>query len=183
MVEWMRENLGWKTVLIVGVIYAILLSMPFFHGVELAWLVILIFGKEAIIVFYLFTIIGLCWSFAVGRWLEGSWLTARYDLKNLNLRFSRRIDSLSQKINGVAIFKIARPSSKKFLFHSRYVILAILVNIPGNAIIGGGGGIALLCGMNRSFSLRGFIITIALAVSPVPILLFLGLIQVENLIA
>lgn len=34
----------------------------------------------------------------------------------------------------------------------RYVALAVLLNIPGNVVIGGGGGIAFAAGMTRLFS-------------------------------
>jgi hypothetical protein len=64
-----------------------------------------------------------------------------------------------------------------FLFNSRYFIIAILINLPGNTIIGGGGGIALLCGM------KGFILTIAIASSPIPLLLLFGMIQIETLLS
>jgi len=49
------------------------------------------------------------------------------------------------------------------------------VNLPGNILIGGGGGISLIAGASRLFSLPGFLTTIALAVSPLPLaILFFG---------
>jgi hypothetical protein len=59
-----------------------------------------------------------------------------------------------------------------FLRH-RYLSLAIVVNIPGNIIIGGGGGIALMAGISRVYSLTGFLVTLAIGVSPVPIAVLL----------
>jgi len=49
----------------------------------------------------------------------------------------------------------------------RYLALAVLLNVPGNAVIGGGGGIAMLVGMTRLFSFPAYIATVVLAVSPV----------------
>ena len=60
-----------------------------------------------------------------------------------------------------------------FLIRHRYLALAILVNLPGNILIGGGGGIALVAGASKLFSTLGFIITIAFAVSPVPLAILL----------
>lgn len=175
--EWARERLGWKMVVIAGIIYAILLSIPFFPGVELAWLVILLFGKQAAPVFYVFTILGLCWSFFVGRWLERSWLTARFDLDALKSVFSHRIDTLQWKVSQLIPTGLRAKAPTHLITRPRYIILAILVNLPGNSIIGGGGGIAFMCGANRAFNWKGFILTIALAVSPVPILIITGLIS------
>ena len=68
---------------------------------------------------------------------------------------------------------------KSYLLRYRYIAIAILVNLPGNYVLGGGGGISIACGTNRRNSWKGFFVTIVLAVSPVPILVYLGIIQVE----
>jgi hypothetical protein len=48
-----------------------------------------------------------------------------------------------------------------------------------SAFIGGGGGISLTCGISRRISWKKFLLTIILAVLPVPLLAFLGVIQLE----
>jgi len=45
----------------------------------------------------------------------------------------------------------------------------VALNIPGNYVIGGGGGIALIAGVSRVYSIPGFLLTILLAVAPVPL--------------
>lgn len=59
------------------------------------------------------------------------------------------------------------------LIRYRYIAVAVALNIPGNAVIGGGGGISLMAGMSRLFSFPGFLMTLAIAVSPVPILILI----------
>jgi hypothetical protein len=59
------------------------------------------------------------------------------------------------------------------LLRHRYLALAIVLNLPGNIVIGGGGGIALMAGASRLYSVPAFLITTALAVSPVPIAILL----------
>ncbi|MGA1369426.1 MAG: hypothetical protein ACO394_13000, partial [Blastocatellia bacterium] len=44
------------------------------------------------------------------------------------------------------------------------VVLAVALNMPGNAMIGGGGGIAMLAGMSGLFALPVFVMVIAIAV-------------------
>ena len=50
------------------------------------------------------------------------------------------------------------------------------------SIMGGGGGIGLLCGLGRTFGWKGFVGTVVLAVSPVPILAAIGVLQLEPLL-
>jgi hypothetical protein len=47
------------------------------------------------------------------------------------------------------------------------------LNVPGNGLVGGGGGIAFMVGMSGLFSLNGYILTLLIAVAPVPLLFYL----------
>ena len=60
------------------------------------------------------------------------------------------------------------------------LVLGILFNLPGNSVLGGGGGIALICGMSRLFKWQWFLLTVILVTAPVPLLAFFGLIQLET---
>jgi hypothetical protein len=48
----------------------------------------------------------------------------------------------------------------------------VLINVPGNAVIGGGGGLAFAAGMSGVFSVPAFLLTVAIAVLPVPLAIF-----------
>ncbi len=179
---WLQANLGSKALLIGGIAYMFLLSIPFFPGVELGWLMILFFGKTGVILIYLFTLCGLTLSFIIGRCFEKSWLTSWLDVKSLRSLFNERSTLVTKRWNILIPQQSSNLHFQDYFLRYRYIILAILINTPGNAIIGGGGGIAFICGMNRSFSWQGFILTITLATAPLPILLYLGFIQIETLI-
>jgi hypothetical protein len=56
----------------------------------------------------------------------------------------------------------------------RFLLIPLLLNLPGNAVIGGGGGIAMLAGFSRLFSFPVFVAMTAVAVSPVPLLIILS---------
>jgi len=60
------------------------------------------------------------------------------------------------------------------LLRYRYVALAVAINTPGNVILGGGGGLALMAGLSRLFSPLPFLLTVLIAVLPVPLLFFVG---------
>jgi hypothetical protein len=63
------------------------------------------------------------------------------------------------------------PALQRLARH-RYVALAVLINVPGNAVIGGGGGLAFAAGMSGVFSIPAFLITVAIAVLPVPLAIY-----------
>ena len=51
----------------------------------------------------------------------------------------------------------------------RYVTVALAINTPGNIAVGGGGGIMLVAGLSRLFSIPAMLLVIALATAPVPL--------------
>jgi len=48
----------------------------------------------------------------------------------------------------------------------------LVLNLPGNSLVGGGGGIAFIAGLSGMFSYIGFILAIAIAVAPVPVFFY-----------
>lgn len=179
----LREQLGWKAIIVASLFYILMLSIPFFPGVEIAWLMILIYGKDAIILVYFLTICGLCISFGIGRWFEKSWLTTWLNLPQLKKQFAIRTEDIKNKFSRLHPKLVSALSPVSVSSIHRYFILALVINLPGNTIIGGGGGISLICGLNPHFSWKGFITTLAIATAPMPLLLMLGILQIENLIS
>lgn len=59
------------------------------------------------------------------------------------------------------------------LIRYQYLALALALNLPGDSLIGGGGGIPLAAGMSGLYSLPVYFATVAVAVSPVPLLIAL----------
>src|SRR5512143_321222 len=55
--------------------------------------------------------------------------------------------------------------------------LAVLFNLPGNVVIGDGGGIALIAGMSRLFPFPKYVLLVCLAITPVPLLFLLRALQ------
>jgi hypothetical protein len=58
-----------------------------------------------------------------------------------------------------------------WLLKHRVLALAALINLPGNALIGGGGGICMMVGMSRLLTLPKFVLGVALGVSPIPLMI------------
>ena len=67
--------------------------------------------------------------------------------------------------------------SKKWsvaLMRYRYLGIIALLNIPGNAVIGGGGGIAFMAGVTGLFSAKWFALSAILGVMPYPLFFFVA---------
>ena len=163
-----------------GIIYILLLSLPFVPGVEMGILLMCVFGQEGVVFVYLATVAGLSLAFLFGRLIPQRWIDSGMERLVNSQTCSGHSDELEKMADCISSGrKLFSLRLKSFLMKYRYLTIAVLVNIPGNYILGGGGGISIACGASRRISWKGFLITIVLAVSPVPILVYLGIIQLE----
>lgn len=156
--------------------YTLLMALPFMPGIEIGLALMLVLGREGVVLVYLCTVLALMLSFLAGRLLALQRLTALLDWLHLQRasellrRFvavpaPARLDWLRQRLPG----RLGR-----LTLHHRYLLVALLLNLPGNALIGGGGGIGLLAGMSGLYTPWKFLLLVALAVSPVPIFLLIS---------
>jgi hypothetical protein len=114
-------------------------------------------------------------AYLIGRLLPLRLIAGVFDLIGLT-RARDFVARLSPLPADARLALVARDAPARFvacLVRFRYPAIAILFNIPGNVVIGGGGGIALAAGMTRLFSLPAYLATVALAVAPVPLIAFL----------
>ncbi len=100
------------------------------------------------------------------------------------LGFSQTCDSQSDEIdymldNFSLHQKFCQNRFRSLLLKYRYLAIGFSLNMPGNYLIGGGGGISLACGISRNISFKWFLLAVVLAVSLVPLLAFFGVIQLE----
>lgn len=146
----LREQMGIYSIALLTLTYAILLSIPFVAGVEIGLALMAVFGDIGIIAAYFGTISGLSISFLYGKYI-----------------FKTSKGSEMQKLtNEVSAFSYFVP---------RWISLPILINMPGNSLVGGGGGIAFLFGLEREISYLNFLVIISLCTLPIPLLFYSGL--------
>ncbi len=169
-----NEDMVHRMIMMTAALYAGLIAIPFVPGVEVGLALISVLGPPIVALVYGCTLAGLTLSFLVGRLLPLSAVIWCMD----QVHFRRASDLLRgvEPLDGRARleFLLSRAPSRylPFLLRHRYIALALAINMPGNFLIGGGGGIALVAGLSRLFPLPAYLATIAVAVAPVPLLVF-----------
>lgn len=167
-----------KAIMIGAVAYVGLLAMPFVPGAEIGIALLAGFGAAIAPLIYVCTVAAMMLSFTVGRFLP---ITALERFLRL-LRMRRATELVARaaplsKDERVAM--LLEGQSKRVLqlaVRYRYVAMAAAINTPGNSVIGGGGGIMIVAGLSGIFSPLATLLTVILAVSPVPLaVIFLGL--------
>ena len=152
------------------VVYALLIAVPFVPGIEIGIALLVMRGQEVAPYVYLATVAGLSLAYFIGQSVPERWLHRVFSDLRLTraCRMIERVSVLSREDRLHAISNALPGALRGVAVHGRYVLLAALLNLPGNGLIGGGGGLALLAGLSRVFHPRWTILTIALAVAPVP---------------
>jgi len=157
-------------------VYIGLMALPFLPGVEIGLAFMMVLGFKGIVAVYACTLIALSIGFGLGRLLPSRFLVSFLEWLHLTRAAAllRRFDELPPEER--LQFLAQRTSSRivTALIRRRYLLVALLLNLPGNAVLGGGGGIAMLAGMSRLFPFPAYLLLIALAVLPGPLLILLS---------
>ena len=156
------------------IVYGVLIAIPFVPGVEIGVFLLITLGAPVAPYVYLATLTGLSASYLVGRFVPVSQMCRLLGGIGLHraCAFMLRVDALDQD-KRLALIKDHAPAwIAPSLLRYRYLVIALGLNLPGNALIGGGGGIALMAGLSRIFSPLATILTIAVAVSPVALAVY-----------
>ncbi|WP_417522501.1 hypothetical protein [Marinovum sp.] len=158
------------------VIYVIAAAIPFVPGAEIGFALLLMFGAKVAPLVYAGMVFALLLSYCVAALLPAHSLAAA--LSWLGLRrasaFVTELGRASEEERKKLLVD-AMPSfvGTRFLRH-RYLVLAVLLNTPGNSLIGGGGGLAFLAQGSGVFRIGPFLATVLVAVAPIPALFLLS---------
>lgn len=169
MAAYKTLNIRLITVLLLA--YALLIAELFVPGVELGLSLLVLEGPLAAPWVWLATVAGLTPAYLAGILLPAQRIAA--GLRDIRRRRAAtlvdqvapldaqgRIDLLLRRLPGWLAPMALR---------HRYLVLAVLVNIPGNALVGGG-GIGLIAGLSRIYAPLPTLLTFVIAVSPLPLL-------------
>lgn len=156
-------------------VYALLIAVPFVPGVEVGLTLMAMEGPWIAPWIYAATVVGLAASYCAG---EGfSYPRLHRILADLRLTRACRLIEMLQplgKADRLALLQARAPCwARPFVSRFRYVLMAALINLPGNALIGGGGGLMFVAGFSRLFHAPAMLMTILIAVAPVPFVVWM----------
>jgi hypothetical protein len=164
-----------RAIMVALALYVVLMALPFVPGVEIGLTLIAMFGGKIVPVVYGATVLALFCSFMAGRLLPETALPRLLDGLRLHRAAAaiRRVEALPREQRLEVLVQNAPSGIVPFLLRHRYLALMVALNIPGNALIGGGGGLGLAAGYSRLFGTGGYIAAITLAVAPIPLALII----------
>ena len=165
-----NEARAFRLLMLSLLIYTLVLAIPFVPGAEIGITLMAIFGASAAPLVYLATVVGLMLAYAIGALIPPA-ATCRI-LRRIGLKRAASLVAAAHTArrdgNPTAFLDTMQHPLLTRLAKYRHLTLAALINLPGNAIIGGGGGLSLMAGLSGTFSTAGFLLTVACAVLPVP---------------
>jgi hypothetical protein len=157
------------------VCFVVLTAIPFVPGAEIGLGLLMVLGASGALGVYLAMVAALCVAFAAGRVVPPARVAGLFGA--LGLVRARdlvlRTADLAEADRAAFIAEHAPARWVPFLLRNRHVALALLFNLPGNVILGGGGGIAFAAGASRLFKPWSYVATVLIAVAPVPLMFWL----------
>jgi len=183
-ISWLIDQLGFQfypgsfkmveRAVIVGlVLYICLMAIPFLPGIEIGLILMILLGPQGAVLVYLCTLVALTLSFGLGRIFPPHLLASLLGWLHLSRAESllRKFDATPPEQRLEFIAGETSTGTMPALLKRRYLVLAALLNLPGNVVIGGAGGIGMLAGMSRLYSFPKYLLLIAVAILPGPILI------------
>ena len=159
-------------------LYVLLMALPFMPGIELGLVLMTMLGREGILLVYICTLVALSLSFLVGRLIPLRVVAGLLGWFRLHKAQSlvMQLQPLGPADRFELLLRNAPSKFIPFLLRHRYLVIAVALNLPGNALIGGGGGIGLIAGMSGLYSFPRYILLVSVAITPVPLILLTNLV-------
>lgn len=151
--------------------YVVLSAVPFVPGAEIGIGLLMVMGARGALLVYAGMVCALLIAFAAGRFVPIRWIAWLLGAFNLKRAQTLVLKSGEMSYEDRTDFIQTHAPTRwvPFLLRRRYVALALLLNMPGNVVLGGGGGLAFAAGACRLFRTGAFLLTILIAVLPVPL--------------
>jgi hypothetical protein len=135
----LHEGMGMGALLASAIALAVLLGLPFVPSVEMGLMMMAVFGRDGAVAAWLATIAGLLLAHAAGRYMPAAWL--RHWLERHGLLPEGGDPGQSPMLALMDRLHLSPRRGHRigaFLLRHRYLLFAALINMPGNAVLGGG---------------------------------------------
>jgi len=156
-------------------VYILLMATPFMPGIEVGLAVMLLLGGKSALLIYPCTLLALSLSFLAGRHFPLGRVRRLLDWLYLHRAAAlvRQLEPLAPAERLAVLRQKAPQRIAPFLLRHRYLMIAVLLNLPGNALVGGGGGIGLVVGMSGLVPFSRYLLVVSVAIAPLPLWLYL----------
>jgi len=157
-------------------VYVLLMMLPFVPGVEIGLGMIVMFGPKIVPLVYGGTVLALVLAFLIGRLVPEHAIIQFLETLHLKRagRLLRQLETLDSSARLQFLLQNASTRFVPFLLRNRFLALMVALNLPGNSLVGGGGGIGLVAGFSRLFTFPKYALAVAVAVSPVPLMVIMS---------
>jgi len=166
-----------RMIIVATGVFIVLLAIPFVPGAEIGLTMLTVFGAAIAPLVYCATVSALMLAYVTGRLVPAPTLIRALRFVRLN-KAAKALEEtapLSREDKMALLMQGGSPRLLRLATRYRYIAILIAINVPGNFLIGGGGGISIMAGMSGLFAPIPFLLTVAIAVSPVPLaVMFLG---------
>jgi hypothetical protein len=158
------------------VVYILWMAIPFVPGVELGLALMVMLGPKGVALIYLCTLLSLSLSFTIGRLMPLNMFARFFGWLNLHRAqdLVLQLEPLNSEERLDFLLRTAPSKVIPFLLKHRFLIIALALNLPGNALVGGGGGIGLISGMSRLYPFPKYLLLVSVAITPLPLLILAG---------
>ena len=156
--------------------YVLASVIPFVPGAEIGLGLMMMLGSGICFLVYLSTVVALSLAYLIGR-LVPARATARA-FAFFGLSRARDLVLEMEPLGAEERLELLTARAPRriipVLLRHRYLALGVAFNLPGNTLLGGGGGIALAAGMSGLYPLSAYLVIVAIAVAPVPLIVLFG---------
>ncbi|MEP2533093.1 hypothetical protein [Shimia sp.] len=156
-------------------IFVVVAAIPFVPGAEIGFALLMLFGGKASLLVYMGMVSALMLSFLVARLVPTPILSNCLNWIGLKKAsgFVSKIDALAPEERLDQYAALLPEPVGKLIVKNRYLVLATAFNLPGNTLIGGGGGLAFMAGSSGLFGFWAYLAVVLCAVAPIPVLFLL----------
>ncbi|PHQ70046.1 MAG: hypothetical protein COB93_06475 [Sneathiella sp.] len=153
-------------------IFILVSALPFVPGAEIGLGLMMLLGTKVLLLVYGCMVTALTLSYLVGRFVPATATAATFRFFRLMKASQLALDMapLPPRKRLDFLMEQAPKHVLPFMLKHRHLALFIVLNIPGNTVIGGGGGIAFIAGISGIYSFPAYLLTLLLAVAPLPLL-------------
>jgi hypothetical protein len=150
--------------------------IPFVPGAEIGLGLMMMLGPSICFLVYLSTILALALAYLIGRLVPARATAAMFAF--FGLKRAEELMLQMEPLDADERLKLLTARAPRrivpILLRHRYLALALAFNLPGNTLLGGGGGIGLTAGMSGLYPVATYLIIVAIAVAPVPLIILLS---------